>query len=72
MHNKVYRLAIRVALAHQEEHHAYHDTLPGAGEYIWPGRNRTYKVLDRGDHFAVIYEDGVNSGMPRLVAKFHK
>lgn len=72
MDSNAYRLAVRVALAHQFDHYAHHDTLPGAGEYTWPGRNRTYKVLDRGDHFAVTYEDGVNSGMPRFVGKFYK
>ena len=72
MTSKAYQLALRVALAHQSDHFAHHDSLPGVGEYTWPGRNRTYRILDRGDHFALIYEDGVSSGMPRLIGKFNK
>ena len=33
---------------------------------------RRYEVVDRGDHDAVLFRDGANSGMPKIYAKVNK
>ena len=33
---------------------------------------RRYEVVDRGDHYAVLFRDGANSGMPKIYAKVNK